>query len=167
VVRTAVGIPQCGADESAYAYKQNENHEWHRFWQSEQDDYQDGKYFPQRLRQVLISPVDFRPNADRSEHLILTLGTEPWCSSKWHDVYQPKKSSYPVASARRPVLPMTLPPRKERKAALRISFHRSPCVNCSAMVLIRLRKPLTFVSISAICEAFACVLVISTVVWFP
>src|SRR5580700_6189282 len=78
--------------------------------------------------------------------------------------HKPKKSSYPVASARRPVLPMTLPPRKERKAALRISFHRSPCVNCSAMVLIRLRKPLTLVSISAICEAFACMLVISTVV---
>jgi hypothetical protein len=59
----------------------------HRFWQSEQDDYQDGKYFPQRLHEVLISPTDFRRNADRNEHLIVTLGAEPWCSSNWHDVY--------------------------------------------------------------------------------
>jgi len=77
---------------------------------------------------------------------------------------EPRKSSYPVASARRPVSPMTLPPRNFRKAALRISFHRSVCVNCSAVVLIRLRNPLTLVRISAICAAFACVLVISTVV---
>jgi hypothetical protein len=83
------------------------------------------------------------------------------------EVLHPKNGSYPGASARRPVLPMTLPPRKQRNAALRISFHRSSCVNCSAIVLMRLRNPLTLVRISAICAAFACVLVISTVVWFP
>ena len=76
----------------------------------------------------------------------------------------PKNGSYVAASASRPGLPMTLPPRNSRNAALRISFHRSLCVNCSAIVLIRFKNPLTWVRIAAICEAFACVLVISTVV---
>jgi hypothetical protein len=86
VVRTAVGIQLCGYDESAYAYQSSET-QWRRFWQSEQNDYDEGKYFPQWLHEVLISPTDFRPNADKTEHLILTLGTEPWCTSNWHDVY--------------------------------------------------------------------------------
>jgi hypothetical protein len=86
VVRTAVGIQQCGFDESAYVYESRED-QWRRFWQSEQDDYEEGKYMPQRLHEVLVSPSDFHSNADRTEHLILTLGTEPWCSSNWHDVY--------------------------------------------------------------------------------
>jgi hypothetical protein len=86
ILRTGVGIQQCGFDESAYAYESNEN-QWHKFWQSQQNDYRDGKYFPQRLEQVLISPTDYHPKADKTEHLILTLGTEPWCSSNWHDVY--------------------------------------------------------------------------------
>lgn len=86
VVRTAAGIQQCGYDESAYAYESGEPH-WRRFWQSEQNDYAEGKYFPQWIREVWISPADFSPDADRTEHLILTLGTEPWCASTWHDVY--------------------------------------------------------------------------------
>lgn len=86
VARTSVGIQECGDDESAYAYQLSENG-WHRFWQSEQNDYQEGKYFPQTLQEVLISPTDFRPNGDRAEHFILTLGTEPWCTSNWHDLY--------------------------------------------------------------------------------
>src|ERR1039457_618192 len=40
VVRTAVGIQQCGYDESAYAYQSGEPN-WHRFWQSEQNDYEE------------------------------------------------------------------------------------------------------------------------------
>ncbi len=86
VVRTAVGVQQCGYDESAYAYELNGN-QWRKFWQSEQNDYQEGKYFPQRLEQVQISRDDFRPKADKAERLILTLGVEPWCSSNRHDVY--------------------------------------------------------------------------------
>jgi hypothetical protein len=86
IVRTAVGIQVCGDDDSAYAY-QSAEHQWHRFWQSEQNDYEEGKYFPQRLRDVLISPADFRPDRNPTEHLILTLGVEPWCTSNWHDVY--------------------------------------------------------------------------------
>ncbi len=79
VVRTAVGIQMCGYDESAYAYQAIED-QWRRFWQTEQNEYEDGEYFPQSLSEVLIS-------TGRSEHLILTLGSEPWCSSNWHDVY--------------------------------------------------------------------------------
>jgi hypothetical protein len=86
IVRTAVGIQECGFDESAYAYESSEN-QWRRFWQSEQNDYAEGKYFPQRLEQVLISPTDYHPGSDRTEHLILTLGALPWCTSFWHSVY--------------------------------------------------------------------------------
>lgn len=86
IVRTSVGIEVCGVDDSAYAYDLVD-HQWRRFWQSEQNDYQEGKYFPQRLEEVQISPTDFRPNEDKKNHLILTLGTEPWCTSSWHDVY--------------------------------------------------------------------------------
>jgi len=86
VVRTSVGIQVCGDDDSAYAYDLVDN-QWRRFWQSEQNDYEEGKYIPQRLQEVVISSTDFHLHADRTEHLILTLGTEPWCSSNWHDVY--------------------------------------------------------------------------------
>jgi len=85
VVQTAVGI-QCAFDQSAYAYERTGDHS-RRFWQSEQDDYRKGKYLPQNLHAVLISPTDYRPDGDKSAHLVLTLGTEPWCSSNWHDVY--------------------------------------------------------------------------------
>ncbi len=101
VLRTAVGIDVCGDDESAYAYEWSiAEKKWKRFWESEQNDYQEGKYFPQRLRHLQVSPADFSPGVDRSEHLVLTLGVEPWCSSNWHDVYyrvwQTKSSSEPV-----------------------------------------------------------------------
>lgn len=86
VVRTSVGIQNCGEDESAYAYEQSGN-QWHRFWQSEQNNYEEGKYFPQRLEQVAVSPADYRRGADRTERLILTLGVNPWCTSVWHPVY--------------------------------------------------------------------------------
>ena len=97
VLRTAVGIQVCGVDESAYAYEWNENH-WRRFWQSEQNDYRENKYFPQRLDEVAISPADWTPGSDKSEHLILTMGHLPWCTSVWQDVYYRiwrAKASYP------------------------------------------------------------------------
>jgi hypothetical protein len=86
VVQTAVGIQECGFDESAYIYE-SAGGQWHELWQSEQNDYDAGKYLPQRLEDVLISPADFRPGADKTEHMVLTIGREPWCSSNWHDVY--------------------------------------------------------------------------------
>jgi hypothetical protein len=96
VVRTAVGIQQCGFDESAYAYQWAENH-WQRFWQSEQNEYTEKKYFPQTLYAVLISRSSYDQGADKSAHLILTLGNNPWCTSNWQPVYYrvwQTKSSY-------------------------------------------------------------------------
>src|SRR5262249_10123763 len=66
VVRTAVGIQQCSYDESAYAYERIDSH-WQRFWQSQQDIFEEGKYFPQTLREVLISAQDFSPGADKAK----------------------------------------------------------------------------------------------------
>lgn len=86
MMRTAVGIQACGYDESAYVYESRDGR-WSRFWQTEQNNYEPGKYLPQRLREVAISPSDFHPKADKTQHLILTLGNQPWCSSNWHDVY--------------------------------------------------------------------------------
>jgi len=85
VVQTAVGI-QCGYDESAYIYEWNEDR-WRRFWGSEQNTYTKDTYFPQHLRAVLISPTNYDPGGDKNEHLVVTLGTYPWCSSNWQDVY--------------------------------------------------------------------------------
>lgn len=84
VLQTGVGI-ECGFDQSAYAYEWTGDR-WRRFWQTEQDDYAEKKYFPQRFEEVLISPTDYRPNGDKTVHLILTLGVEPWCSSNLHDI---------------------------------------------------------------------------------
>jgi hypothetical protein len=86
VVTTGVGIQVCGYDESAYAYEWQEG-KWRRFWQSAQDNYEEAKYFPQRLRDVQISAGDFSPGGDKTARLILTLGNNPWCSSVWHPVY--------------------------------------------------------------------------------
>ena len=85
ILQTGVGI-ECGFDESAYAYEWIGDR-WRRFWQSEQDDYEEKKYLPQRLQDVLISSTAHRPNGDKSTHLVLTLGVEPWCESNWHDIY--------------------------------------------------------------------------------
>jgi hypothetical protein len=85
VVQTAVGI-QCGYDESAYVYEWNEDR-WKRFWESEQNDYTKEKYFPQNLEAVLVSPTNYHRGADKTEHLVVTLGTYPWCSSNWQPIY--------------------------------------------------------------------------------
>jgi hypothetical protein len=79
VAKTAVGI-ECGYDESAYVYEQNAgSKERRKFWPTEQDGYSEGKYFPQILDQVKIS----RFGAGGGKRLILTLGTERWCSGNW------------------------------------------------------------------------------------
>ena len=86
VVRTAVGIEICGVDESAYAYQWSGNR-WQRFWESEQNDYSEKKYLPQLLTKVTISSTNYDAGADKSEHLLLTLGRNPWCSSNWQPIY--------------------------------------------------------------------------------
>ena len=77
IVRTSVGIQICGEDDSAYIYQATGNG-WRRIWQSEQTDYDAKKYTPQALIEVKISPTDWRPESDHSEHLIVTTGTLPW-----------------------------------------------------------------------------------------
>jgi hypothetical protein len=80
VIRSGLGI-ECGFDESAYVYSWNGT-KWVRTWENEQDSYTKDDYRPQTLDDVLISPYN-RAN----DYLILTLGSESWCSSNWHDVY--------------------------------------------------------------------------------
>jgi hypothetical protein len=80
VITSGVGI-ECGFDESAYVYSWN-GEKWVRVWQNEQNTYTKGEYRPQTLQRVLISPFN-RAN----DYLILTLGSESWCASNWHDVY--------------------------------------------------------------------------------
>ncbi len=80
VLQTAVGV-ECGYDESAYVYTWR-NGKWNWIWQSEQNHYTKDEYAVQTLHAVLLSP-SLREGAP----LILTLGSEPWCSSNWHSVY--------------------------------------------------------------------------------
>lgn len=86
VVRTSAGVQICGSDDSAYIYEFTDSH-WRRIWQSEQNNYQEKKYFPQRLVEVRISPTDWRPEIDHTEHLIVTTGVLPWCTSVWQPIY--------------------------------------------------------------------------------
>ena len=80
VVTTRVGI-ECGYDESAYIYSWSPEG-WRRVWQTEQNTYTREKYQPQNLHAVWISPY----NRD-NDYLVLTLGSQPWCTSNWRDVY--------------------------------------------------------------------------------
>ncbi len=80
VVQTALGI-ECGYDESAYLYSWSDEG-WRRVWLTEQNDYAEKKYKPQVISSVLISPY-----SRENDYVVLTLGTESWCSSNWHEVY--------------------------------------------------------------------------------
>ncbi|MGA2599717.1 MAG: hypothetical protein ABSH09_22315, partial [Bryobacteraceae bacterium] len=86
VVRTSLGVQICGIDDSAYIYESTDDR-WRRIWQSEQNNYAENTYFPQRLVDVKISAVDWLPESSRSEHLIVTTGVFPWCTSVWQPVY--------------------------------------------------------------------------------
>jgi hypothetical protein len=80
ILKTSVGI-ECGTDESAYLYSWSDEG-WRRVWQTEQDTYTKDAYKPQTIHSVLISPYN-RAN----DYIVLTLGSESWCSSSLHDVY--------------------------------------------------------------------------------
>jgi hypothetical protein len=80
VVRTGVGI-ECGYDESAYVYSWT-GEGWRRVWQTEQNTYTEEKYKPQHLDAVMISPY-----SSDNDYLVLTLGSQTWCQSNWHEVY--------------------------------------------------------------------------------
>lgn len=80
IVQTAVGI-ECGDDESAYVYGWS-GEGWRRVWETEQNTYTEKGYQPQTIHSVLISPYN-----KANDYLVLTLGSESWCSSTWHRVY--------------------------------------------------------------------------------
>jgi hypothetical protein len=80
ILQTSVGI-ECGADESAYLYSWS-GEGWRRVWQTEQNTYTKAVYKPQTIHSILISPYS-RTN----DYMVLTLGSESWCSSSLHDVY--------------------------------------------------------------------------------
>lgn len=80
ILQTAVGI-DCGYDDSVYIYAWSPEG-WRRVWQNEQNTYTDKEYKPQHLQGVHISPHN-----TANDYLVLTLGTEPWCQSAWHDAY--------------------------------------------------------------------------------
>jgi hypothetical protein len=46
-----------------------------------------GKVSSSTLEAVLISPTNYRPGGDKTEHLVVTLGTHPWCTSSWQPIY--------------------------------------------------------------------------------
>ncbi len=77
---TGVGV-LCGDDESVYLYDLREGR-WQRRLESEQNLYTEKDYVPQSIEAVLTSG----PDKDGSS-LALILGTQPWCSSNWRDVY--------------------------------------------------------------------------------
>jgi len=81
VLQTAIEV-NCGFDESAYLYRQ-QNGRWDRVWETEQNIYAKQEYNVQLIRAVLVSPN----LNETSPYFVMTLGTEPWCSSNWHDVY--------------------------------------------------------------------------------
>jgi hypothetical protein len=80
ILQTAVGI-ECGYDQSAYIYSWSVEG-WRRVWQTEQNVYTEKVYKPQTIHSVLISPYN-----KANDYIVLTLGSEPWCSSNLHDVY--------------------------------------------------------------------------------
>jgi hypothetical protein len=81
ILQTGIGIDQCGFDESAYLYSWS-TEGWKRVWQTEQNIYTEKDYKPQLLHAVLISPYN-RSN----DYLVLTLGSNPWCTSNWQPLY--------------------------------------------------------------------------------
>jgi hypothetical protein len=100
IVQTAVGI-DCGYDESAYIYQRSGDH-WVRRWQSEQNTYTEMVYVPQTLHAVLISPAGINDS-----RVVLTLGSQPWCSSNWRSVYYRLWRMTPDAPESKPLLEQT------------------------------------------------------------
>jgi len=81
LVLTTATVVNCGSDESAYLYRR-QGGEWKRIWETEQNTYTKAGYGVQQILAVLVSPP-----FDLASPLVLTLGTQPWCASNWHNVY--------------------------------------------------------------------------------
>lgn len=85
IVQTKVGI-ECGMDESAYVYR-HEQGRWLRVLSHEQTDYRQGKYLPQFIRRIAISPAESGPRADPTRQLVALISDLPWCASNWRAMY--------------------------------------------------------------------------------
>lgn len=81
LVETAVGI-ECGYDESAYLYAWN-GKGWDRLWSTEQLIYTEKQYAPQTIHAVQVS----KGQAGQKSRLVLTLGSNPHCTSNWQPVF--------------------------------------------------------------------------------
>jgi len=86
VANTAVGIQDCGRDWSSYIYEWRSDR-WQRVWESEQNTYTEEGYRPQTLLSVLISPDHLDGRRRLTDHLVLTLGSNSWCTSNWQGLY--------------------------------------------------------------------------------
>lgn len=89
VVRTSAGIQVCGSDDSAYLYEYSQG-KWNRVWSSEQLDYSEKTYVPQRLVEVKtgLAAWPLQVPIRREERLIATIGVRPWCTSVFHPIYR-------------------------------------------------------------------------------
>ncbi len=79
---TRVGIV-CQLDESVYGYKRIGS-QWHRIWESEQND--DQHYMPQHIDAVHVWQ-SYEGGKQTGPAYILTLGNAWGCVSAWHRVY--------------------------------------------------------------------------------
>lgn len=87
IVTTSVGIV-CGFDQSAYAYSFVDGR-WKRFWQSETNNYTEGKYVPLNFLGIYVASRDYlNKDADPNVRLLLVLARDPaYCESNWYNVY--------------------------------------------------------------------------------
>jgi len=99
IVQTGLGIV-CGFDESAYVYQWQNKH-WQLTLKSQQNVYTETSYKPQWIYSVLVSPSAGRED---HRHLVLTLGSNPWCSSNWQTVYYRLWRVSPERSDGKPLL---------------------------------------------------------------
>jgi hypothetical protein len=83
-VKTRLGI-LCGSDESAYLYKWT-GKQWQRIWESERNNYTGDQYDPQTIYDVIVS-TQWANGRQLDDHIVLTLGRNPWCTSNWHSNY--------------------------------------------------------------------------------
>jgi hypothetical protein len=83
-LKTRLGI-LCGSDESAYLYKWT-GKQWQRIWESERNDYTGDHYDPQIIHDVIVSR-QWANGRQLDDHIVLTLGRNPWCSSNWQSNY--------------------------------------------------------------------------------
>jgi hypothetical protein len=86
LVTTGVGV-RCGYDESAYIYAHGPTGGWRLLFETEQDQYGDKAYSPQRFLSITVSPAEAPWTDPAPPPLVSTLGFSPWCASNWQMLY--------------------------------------------------------------------------------